>query len=72
MEELHGPGEDGADDERAGLCIPAVPEGGEQTRLDVGLSCSRLRHSGQSVYHKEIVVSCTWVKWWWATIALVQ
>ena len=48
MEELHGPGEDGADDERAGLGVPAVPEGGEQARLDVGLSCSRLRHSGQS------------------------
>ena len=50
MEELHGAGEDGANDERAGLGVPAVPEGGEQTRLDVGLSCSRLRHSGQSVY----------------------
>ena len=36
MEELLCASEDRSDDERAGQCLPTLPEGGEQTRMDVG------------------------------------
>ena len=36
MEELFCASEDRSDDERAGQCLPTLPEGGKQTRLDVG------------------------------------
>ena len=49
MEELHRPWEDRADDERAGQRVPAVPESGEQARLDVGLSRLGLRDGGEEV-----------------------
>ena len=47
VEELHRPREDRPDDQRAGQRVPAVPEGGEQARLDVGLSRPRLRDRGE-------------------------
>ena len=36
MEELLCASEDRSDDERAGQCLPTLPEGGKQARLDVG------------------------------------
>ena len=36
MEELLCTSEDRSDDERAGQCLPTLPEGGKQARLDVG------------------------------------
>ena len=47
VEELHGPREDRPDDQRAGQRVPAVPAGGEQARLDVGLTRPRIRHRGE-------------------------